>query len=60
MGVIAKGILRGCQVLFTPCPWDTHYQFSIKKTLLSRYTRLMSSSHDDPVCRQFDSQVDEP
>jgi len=36
--VIAKGIPRGCQGLFTPVslgyPWDTHYQFSIK-TLLS-------------------------
>jgi len=30
MCVIAKGIPRGCQGLFTPCPCDTHYQFSIK------------------------------
>jgi len=64
MGVIAKGILRGCQGVFTPvslryplsvfnknstlnkarvysppCPWDTHYQFSIK-TLLSNTFKL--------------------
>ena len=39
---IAEGILRGCQgfsgvarVYSPPCPWDTHYQFSIK-TLLSK------------------------
>jgi len=35
MGVIAKGIPRGYQVYSPPCPWDTHYQFSIK-TLLSK------------------------
>jgi hypothetical protein len=37
MGVIAEGIPRGCQGLFTRAPvsLDTHYQFSIK-TLLSR------------------------
>ena len=27
------GIPRGFQGLFTPCPWDTHYQFSIKLLL---------------------------
>ena len=35
MGVIAKGILRGCQGLFTPVflgyPLSVFYQFSIKK-----------------------------
>jgi len=32
MCLIAEGILRGCQGLFTPVSWDTHYQFSIKKS----------------------------
>ena len=39
-GVRAKGILRGCQGLLTLCPWDTHYQFSIK-TLLSKNSKLV-------------------
>ena len=29
------------QGLLTPCPWDTHYQFSIK-TLLSTVARVYS------------------
>jgi len=29
MGVIAKRIPRGCQGYSPPCPWDTHYSFSI-------------------------------
>jgi len=35
MGVIAEGIPRVARVYSPPCPWDTHYQFSIK-TLLSK------------------------
>jgi len=38
MGVIAEGILRGCQGLFTPVSLGSHYQFSIK-TLLSKKRR---------------------
>jgi len=39
MGVIAEGIPRGGRVYSPPCPWDTHYQFSIK-TLLSKLETL--------------------
>jgi len=36
MGVIAEGIPRGSQGLFTPVSLDTHYQFSIKTLLLKK------------------------
>jgi len=50
MGVIAKGIPRDCQDS-PPCPWDTHYQFSIK-TLISDLkwgpqTQLGDVSHSE-------------
>jgi len=43
MGVIAEGILRGCQGLFTPVSLDTHYQFSIKTLLSNPLDRLTST-----------------
>jgi len=36
MGVIAKGILRGCQGLFTPVPLGYPLSVFNKKTLLSK------------------------
>jgi len=41
MGVIAKGIFRVARVYSPPCPWDTHYQFSIKNSSLKNIFFLL-------------------
>ena len=44
MGVIAKGFPGVARVHSPPCPWDTHYQFSIK-TLLSNASIRLGLKH---------------
>jgi len=36
MGVIAEEILGVTKAYSPPCPWDTHYQFSIKNSTLQK------------------------
>jgi len=57
MGVIAKGIPRGCQDEYPLChgPWDTHYQFSMK-TLLSMKDNLFVN-HVTQVCEVHDQVI---
>ena len=45
MGVIAKGIPRSCQGLFTPVSLGYHYQFLIKTLLSKERTKNNKQTH---------------
>jgi len=54
MGVIAEGILRGCQGLFTPVSLGYPLSVFNKNSTLSRTTVLQSQSD---VCRTTDKDM---